>query len=317
MLFVISISFLIGKINFKQLKIFIFTALLFLIPWMFYNFQIDSTVLPINLHTPQEIEKALELRNHNGIYITSVFDYFSYFYKLFLNIHAIPGNESIGLFYFVALISSFLTLIFPLKSKKKFNISIITLAFVIWTIVFFLWKIDGRFLTRYIFINTTFFVIIFSMYAFELETRFFKKPIVFVLIIIFITILSKSNFERFLNSNFNAFEFRAEKILKYNFMSSLINSTKKPGENLATQDSLILFLDPPIINLSAIQAEQYNLHGKTKKELLEILNNNNVKYIHKLNRITSGNSDVLDNFINEHGNKYYVFSKSTLYKLNY
>ena len=100
-------------------------------------------------------------------------------------------------------------------------------------------------------------------------------------------------------------------------MTSLINSTKKTGENLATKDSLILFLDPPIINLSAIQAEQYNLHGKTKKELLEILNNNNVKYIHKLNRITSGNSDVLDNFINEHGNKYYVFSKSTLYKLNY
>lgn len=315
LLILLFTSFLLKKIKIKDVLIFICVLFFFLLPWSFYNFIIDNTFFPIDFNTPLEIKNAISLRSANGYVVNTFLDYIVFFPKLFLQIPKIPGSESIGYIYFIFMIFSSSFFIFKFKYLIKSPYNFIFFNIFLWTIIFYVWKIEGRFLTRYIFLNSAFYSI--SFFTCISYFKFYKKNESFSKIVIFITLLIASipNFEKFTNSNFQAQKYRNDKILNYYSNINFVNNLLSRNEIIATRDSLILFFKPPIVNLSAIQSEKYNLHSKDLDYVKNIIEKNNIKYLHVLNSKTSGHSEALNNYLNIYTTKYRIFKKFTLYRV--
>jgi hypothetical protein len=306
----------------KQRTIGVLFGILIVSPWLLNAYLASGNpITPIGVYLPDEIKDAWKVRNSNGI-SPSPSNFILQFLPIFLGWYPISGNESLGWMALATLPMSFMILAWSVIKRKFGLIDVIAISALIWFSMFYLMRYDGRFLSRYILVC---FVVLFAYVFSRLEVvrgRFLGRfgligEQLFVGLVVTFAIYNPAIIDRY-EQVLRLGDWDAVQISKRNKIEPLhepydyLATIRKPGEAVAINDHMILFLEPPFINLHALHAAKLNLYIKDITFMKTLLSNHRVKYL-LLRKGISGSTDALTQYVELCTIELKVFGSTTLY----
>ncbi len=298
-------------------------GLVLLLPWAITAYIAQGNPFsPVAMPLPDEIKQAWIARNTNGIE-ASALNFVTMFIPIVLGLHPISGNQTLGVLGLAALVASLVILIKDASKRKTGLPEIITASALIWFVIFYASRYDNRFLSRYILIS---FATFFAFLSFKIESylqivsvrvraSIFLAFLTFLLIFIgenpSITERYKS-LVRFQGSEQTAHE-KKTIFSKYSEPYRTIERLRKPGEAVAINDHMTLFLKPPFFNLHAMHASSINLYQKDMDYVKRYLSERSVKFL-LFRKGISGGTKAVDDYMANCAQEIQSFGKSlTLY----
>ena len=297
---------------------------LVLIPWMSHAFIASGSPFGATLdvghflnitHIPDEVQQAWNARDKNGLE-PSWFNALIQFVPIMLGLYPIAGNQTVGLLSLLSLLVSIIFLI-PVLTKRKIGLpEIIAATMLLWIFIFYAFKYDGRFLSRYIMIC---FFVLFSFAAFKTEVylqRFSSKWKSFIaasatIIVMFFVAQNPSMTRMFVRlREFQGIEhlkkLKQNTLFEYSLPYVALENYRKQGEAVAINDHMLLLLKPPFVNLHGMHARQLNLYKKDTEFVKEYLSDHSVKYMLFRKHVT-GETKAVSDYMIECAVKIYSF----------
>jgi len=300
----------------------IFLGIIILIPWFFNAYlATGNPVAPIGGYQPDEIKQAWIFRNSNGI-APSFSNLISQFIPILLGYYPIRGNQSVGLIALATLPFSLLILICSFVKRKWSLVDVIAMSALLWFLLFYVIRYDNRFLSRYV---LTCFSVLFAFVFARIEIVCYKlknwpkimNAKLFLFLVLFVVIYNRAVTDKYVQvvkiKNWGAIQMaksdRVESIFApYAYLADI----RKPGDVVAINDHMLLFLPPPFTNLHAMHAVNLNLYRKDLNFLKHYLQQHNVKYF-LFRKDISGNSKVVSEYIDRCTNELKDFGSTKLY----
>jgi len=277
--------YLSGRFTMRAIWFSSFVGLLLVAPWLFYAYVIQGNPLhPLAQPMPPEMKAAWLLRNANGIDRTAE-NFVKMFPAVALGSYKISGNQTIGILTFVAL-PVVAACVINDGVKRKFSLpQVIALSALIWFALFYYMRFDNRFLSRYIVLCSGVFFA-FCVFRFEDLPKRFRGTlaacsvgVISVLALLNSPIQSRlQSVSQSLTSSLLLAQ-KHDEIVEFSAPFRVIKQRRKEGEAVAINDGIVLFLDPPFVNVSGLHAVDLNVYTRDVDDLQEYLADRSVGLI--------------------------------------
>ena len=298
------------KFSFRTLAQCFLLALLLLSPWFVYSlFPQSNPIYPLAVALPPEIESAWSSRNANGLE-RSIGEASTQFFSILLGTYRISGNHTVGVLFVSALFIC-LAGLFLRMSRRLMDIrDVILIGAVLWFLIFYYMRFDGRFLSRYIVYCGSVFYVYAGFLFFNLLAGLKKwKAAVYILLssglaalVLFLVWSSP-----FTKSRISA----ADKVLglgvsgwsrewhgaytEWTDFHRKVNDLAA-GNGVAVNDHFILFINGPVLNLHAMHAVNLNLYNKDYLFVRDLLAEKGIETL-VVRRGISGMTNALEDYI--------------------
>lgn len=289
--------------------ILVIAGCLTVLHWMIYSSVMQGTPFyPFLAEMPAEVARAWDVRNANGLQ-RSFTDAVTYFGEILLDRFEISGNQSLGWAFVVALVLSIAALIWRAIRRHFDMMDIIALSAILWLVLFYWERFDGRFLSRYIVIcGTVFFA--YTVGIFQIITLRMRSVgwalqsaaaicVVLAVNAAYSTKVHLRDARLVWSAGFKDWsagylkEFESWTALNHQ-IAELRETLDKPG--VAVNDHFILFIAPPVVNVHAMHAAPLNLYTKDTAFLAEYLDENDIGMV-VLRPEISGITTALEGFL--------------------
>jgi hypothetical protein len=258
-------------------------------PWLFYAALLQGAPLyPLGAAMPAVVAEGWDQRNANGLpggavsAITNAVD-------VLLGRHFISGNQSLGLAFLAATVLTIAGLLAASFRRRFGPAEAIAASAIIWLVVFYVDRFDGRFLSRYIVICGSVFFAFAAMWLSHMSKVFARwggtAPAVLLAVVTSLILfdLSKSKWitdapgngpiGRGLGDWYAAWVGEFE---TWTGFHRLVNAIAA-GSGVAVNDHFILFLDGPYLNLHGLHARALNLYEQDASDIHELLTENGIE----------------------------------------
>lgn len=302
----------------------VLAGILILTPWLLNAyFATGNPLSPIGGYVPDEVRQAWAVRNSNGIE-HSFANLISKFVPIVLSWYRISGNQSLGWLALGALTTSLLILMFSAMRRKWGLVEVIAATALVWFILFYVMRYDGRFLARYVLVC---FIVLFAFVSARLEAigerlTGWLAVVVRGTVLALVVALAIDNsavihrYEQIARlKNLDGMQLaKHDKIMQLFAPYAYLDIIREPGEAVAINDHMILFLEPPFINLHAMHAVNLNLYTKNFAFVKDLLLQHEVKYL-LLREGISGSTPAVTEYVERCARKLKNFGPSVLYKV--
>jgi len=294
-------------------------GLLILLPWAVYAYVASGNPFnPVAMRFPDEIKQAWAVRNANGIE-PSALNLVTKFIPIVLGQHRISGNETIGILALAVLPASLIALVKDAARGKPGLREVIVACALAWFVFLYVTLYDNRFLSRYLLIC---FGALFAFMAFKGEIYLQgaskrTKAAVFIAVIALIAVFiwknpgMASSYARL--AGFQGSEqTRHDKetmLGQYSAPYRAIERLRKPGEAVAINDQMTLFLKPPFYNLHALHAVNLNLYRKDAAYVRRYLSERSVRLL-LFRKGISGGTKAVDDYMADCAQEIQTFGKT-------
>ncbi len=277
-------------------------------PWLWYAFVLQGTpIYPLGVKMPDVIALGWDARNANGL-PGGVASAIKNFFELLLGRYHIPGNQSLGLPFLAATVGATAGIL-TAAIKKRFGLTeaIVTCA-IVWLIIFYIDRFDGRFLSRYIVLCGCVF---FAYCAFILsnvserlsrQSRFSPAVMLTLPAMLLLVDLSGAKWLASVSDNGplgqGLSKWHTEWTQEYEDWTEFHKTVNDmaQGSGVAVNDHFILFLEGPYMNLHGLHARELNLYERDAGYIHALLQRKGIElFIYRPN--ISGTTDALTQFI--------------------
>lgn len=277
-------------------------------PWLYFATMFQgSPVYPIATPMPEEIAAGWEARNANGL-PEGLASALRNAADVFLGMHPISGNQSVGLpFLFAAFVS--IAGLLAAGTRRRFGLAeVIVASSLAWLVIFYLDRFDGRFLSRYIIVCGG----VFFAYTAATLSRLVNSPnryrrlvdgtaLVLAAALIWPGI-SGSKWVAGVAGNGPIGEgmssWHARWVADFETWTSFHRAVNAvaDGSGVAVNDHFILFLHGPYVNLHALHARDLNLYRKDAADIRALLAAQQIETL-VFRRNISGSTEAVDRLL--------------------
>ena len=309
---VFTIVFASRRFQIHIVAISVLLGILILLPWLYYAYLLQSAPFyPLVVQQPEEIRAAWAVRDANGLpsdWQTAL----TMLPSILLDVYPISGNWTLGLPFLFYAALTLLGIVWRTISARAGLAEVIAAAALLWLILFYVDRFDGRFLSRYIIVSCG---VIFAYGLLLLQDwcrsakigRFFLPgPLVaFASLAIVASVWSTPPIVANLAKAYSVVgqgvrAWHANWVTIYSDWTTFHRAVNEvaDGRGVAVNDHFVLFFAGPVINLHGMHARGLNLYRKDGPFIRDLLMSYGIKTLVFRPNI-SGQTKALKSFIDQ------------------